>query len=133
MAGLLIAQTQGRLRELSPTDLGSAAAAWPWPRRLLALLFVFVLLAPGVEGLLGRLGAGHRGDGLLGADGALEPIGKPQPMRADFWLQTFVQNPLPVEPLPPRPEEGGEEKKPGDSESKRDAADAANGKGAARK
>ena len=63
-------------------------------------------MAPGVDGLLGRLGAGHRGDGTLGTDGVLEPMGKPRPMRADFWLQTFVQNPLPVEPLPAEPAAG---------------------------
>ena len=103
LAGLLIAQTHGRLRELSASDLTGEATPWRWPRRLLAFLFVFVLLAPGVDGLLGRLGAGHGGDGLLGTDGVLEPIGAPRPMRADFWLQTFVQNPLPVEPLASEP------------------------------
>ena len=101
VSALLAAQTRGRLRELDASVLARRRSTWVWPRRLLAFLFAFVPLAPGVQGLLGERGSGHQGRGTLGADGAEDPVAVPRPMRADFWMQTFIENPLPVEALPP--------------------------------
>ena len=101
--GLLVAQTEGRLRELRASALAPLRSTWVWPRRLLAFLFAFVLLAPGVEGFFGPRGAGTRGRDDLGTEGTSDTIAVPRPMRADFWLQSFIENPLPVEPLPPLP------------------------------
>jgi hypothetical protein len=100
---LLVAQTEGRLRELKPSALAPLRSNWVLPRRLLACLFAFVLLAPGVEGFFGRGGAGTQGRDAFGTEGAEDTVAIPRPMRADFWLQSFIENPLPVEPLPPEP------------------------------
>jgi hypothetical protein len=97
---LLVKQTAGRLRGVGNAAMGTATHPKRWPRVLLAFLFVFVLLAPGVQGLTGLVGAGPHVEPGEGREAALEPVGPPRPMRADFWLQGFVQNPLPVEPLP---------------------------------
>ena len=125
LAGLLVAQTEGRLRELDARALASSGSLWVLPRRLLAFLFAFVLLAPGVEGLLGPHGAGTQGQDGLGQEGATDEVAVPRPMRADFWLQTFIENPLPVEPLPP---EGGAAP-PGAADPDKDAPDEGAGGG----
>jgi len=104
LPGLLVAQTQGRLRELKASALAPLRSNWVWPRRLLAFLFAFVLLAPGVEGFFGPRGAGTRGRDALGTQGAEDTVAVPRPMQADFWLQSFIENPLPVEALPPETE-----------------------------
>jgi len=101
VSALLVAQTQGRLREIDASSLTKVRSTWVRPRRLLAVLFALVLLAPGVRGLFGEMGAGHEGKGTFGADGGADSVPVPRPMRADFWLQSFVENPLPVEPLAP--------------------------------
>ncbi|MDA1194914.1 MAG: hypothetical protein O2894_06985 [Planctomycetota bacterium] len=95
---LLLAQAGGRLRELPTTP----HAGWRWRRvRLaLALLFVALLMLPGVDGLLGGRGAGARGGEDLGSSGAQGGFGAPAPMAADLWMQGFVENPIAVEPLP---------------------------------
>lgn len=109
LAQLLVAQTEGRLKEIEPRGVAPTTSAWVLPRRLLAFLFAFLLLAPGVDGLLGELGAGTQGDDALGGEGAEEAFSAPRPMRADFWLQAFIENPLPVEPLPPEPAADGDQ------------------------
>lgn len=99
MTALLLAQATGRLREVKPA--AATAAPRRWMRLLLVAAFVFVLLAPGVDGLLGERGAGHgQEDGVIGTRDELAPVGPPTPMRADFWMQSFIESPLPVEPLP---------------------------------
>ena len=100
---LVMAQAGGRLRELGAEVLPRRARPWRWPRRLLALLFAALLLLPGVDGWLGARGGGRLGRGAIGSAGPDQPAGAPPPMRADFWLQTFIENPLPVEPLPAAP------------------------------
>ncbi len=77
-----------------------------WLPRLLAFLFAFLLLAPGVSGLLGVRGVG-RGDavGLGATDGP--PTTGPGRLPADRWLRWCAQDPLPVEALPSRGRDGG--------------------------
>ncbi len=106
MNAFLVAQATGRLREVAPQ--GETKPPRAWFRVLLAAAFAFVLLAPGVDGLLGEAGAGRGPDGVIGSKDELEPVGPPTPMRADFWLQSFIESPLPVEPLPPEPAPAGE-------------------------
>ena len=101
VSALLVAQTQGRLREIDASSLAKVRSTWVRPRRLLAVLFALVLLAPGVRGLFGEMGAGHAGKGTFGADGAQDGVAVPRPLDADFWLQSLIEDPLPVEPLPP--------------------------------
>lgn len=96
---LLLAQTEGRLREVDARRLAKAPRPRRWPRRILAFLFVAVLLLPGIDGLF-RGGGGGTTGGDLGSRGPEDAVGAPHAMKADFWLQTFVQNPLAVEPLP---------------------------------
>jgi len=103
LAGFLAAQTTGRLREIRPADLLRVRTPRRWPRRLLALLFVALLLLPGVGDWFGDVGAGTQGDGVVGSEGPDEPVGAPRPMRADFWLQVFAQQPMQVEALAPTP------------------------------
>ncbi len=98
--GFLIEQARGRVREVNPRKLARVRTPRRWPRRVLAFVFVALLLLPGVDGLFGRFGAGTQGDGSIGSEGPEDPVGAARPMAADFWLQTFVENPLAVEPLP---------------------------------
>jgi hypothetical protein len=98
VAVLLRARTLSRLRDVRVSRPG--VLAWRWPRRLLAFLFVFVLLAPGVDGLLGERGAGRRGGGVVGSAGTDAPAPATGPGRADLWLRDFVETPVRVEPLP---------------------------------
>jgi len=97
----LAAQTAGRLRDVRPQVFGRIRqpGRQRWRRRVLALLFAAMLLLPGVDGLFARGGGGTTGDGSVGSEGPDDPVGAPHPMRADFWLQTFIRNPLEVEPL----------------------------------
>jgi len=103
LGGFLAVQTAGRLHEVHAADLLHRAAPRRWPRRLLALLFVALLLLPGVGGWFGDVGAGALGDGVVGSEGPDEPVGAPRPMAADFWLQVFAQQPMHVEALAPTP------------------------------
>ncbi len=92
----LAAQATGRLRGVEPRQLARSKRPGRWLRRVLAFLFAAVLLLPGVSGLWGDTGGTVRN----------RPGGGPRPMKADFWLQTFVENPLGVEPLGVEPQEG---------------------------
>lgn len=70
-----------------------------WPRRLLALLFAFLLLAPGVDGLFGERGIGHGDEtGLAAPDG--DPTTGRGRFDTELWLRWFAVDPLPVEALP---------------------------------
>jgi hypothetical protein len=97
---LLVQQAAGRVGEIEPQALQGARRPRRWVTLLLVALFVCVLLLPGVDGLLGERGGGRGEQGLLGRSEDLEPVGPPRPMKADFWMRFFVENPLPVEPLP---------------------------------
>jgi hypothetical protein len=95
---LLLAQTAGRLRTLT-VDAPVRWSPVAWPRVLLAALFVFLLIAPGVNGLLGLRGAGQ-GDGKgLGQSPNAASVGEQAPIAADLFLTLFARDPLPVEPL----------------------------------
>lgn len=97
---VLLAQATGRLRLL---DREAVRGVGPWGRRLriaCVLLFAFVLLAPGVDGLVRDRGAGAGDAAGLGRSPADEALGPPPPLDADWFLATFVEDPLPVEPLP---------------------------------
>jgi hypothetical protein len=96
---LVLAQASGRLGEL-PATAAPPARTGRALRRALVLLFVALLLLPGVEGRPGRRGAGRTGAGLVGEGASRAADAAPRPMRADEWLSEFVDNPLPVEPLP---------------------------------
>lgn len=86
----LAAQTTGRLRQLDERALGPRRVMRERSRRLgralLLAVFVFALLAPGVDGWLGRGGAGRGdSDALAGADadeGALD---------ANRWLEEHAR------------------------------------------
>ena len=116
----LAAQTAGRLRDVRPQVFAQVKRPGRrrWRGRLLALLFLAMLLLPGVDGLLGRGGGGTTGDGVVGSRGPDDPVGAPRPMKADFWLQTFVQNPLKVEALPGGAEVRQEAKQAKDAKAK---------------
>ncbi len=101
---LIVAQVGGRLREVEPRDLVRTGRPWRRLRLALVLLFVAIFLLPGVDGLFGLRGGGTDGDGDMGSQGAEEPLAAPRPMKADFWIQGFVENPMPVEPLPAEPD-----------------------------
>lgn len=113
LGSLVTAQAGGRLRELDAASLARAGRPWGRVRLVLTLLFVALLILPGVGGLFGGSGAGTQGGDGIGTAGADEDFGAPGPMKADFWFQAFVENPIPVEPLPPR-----EPKESGDAEAK---------------
>lgn len=100
LGGLVAAQAGGRLRELDARALARAGRPWGRLRLVLVLLFVAILILPGVGGVFGRTGAGTKGGDGLGSAGLEEDFGEPGPMKADFWFQAFVENPIPVEPLP---------------------------------
>ena len=102
LGGLVTAQAGGRLRELDASGLARAGRPWGRVRLVLTLLFVALLILPGVEGVFGGSGAGTQGgDGIGTAGFEDEDFGTPGPMQADFWFQAFVENPIPVEALPP--------------------------------
>ena len=101
LGGLVAAQAGGRLRELDAGALARAGRPWGRVRLVLVLLFVAILMLPGAGGVFGRSGAGTKGGDGLGSAGPEEEFGAPGPMPADFWFQAFVENPIPVEPLPP--------------------------------
>jgi hypothetical protein len=100
VAALLVAQSTGRVRDLASPEPAAAKPGRRWPRLLLAALFAFLLLAPGVDGLFGDRGAGRGGGAGLGQRDALEPVGPPAPMSAQLWLRDFLEYPPRVEPLP---------------------------------
>ncbi|MDJ0975928.1 MAG: hypothetical protein QNJ98_15830 [Planctomycetota bacterium] len=106
---VLLAQTKGRLRLL---DREAVRGVSTWGRRVriaCVLLFVCVLLLPGVDGLFDARGAGVGADPGLGRSPDAAAFGPPPPLDADWFLATFVEDPLPVEPLPEdaQPEEPG--------------------------
>lgn len=104
----LRAHAADRLRRTDEDRLWKGAKKVPYVRAFLVLLFVFFLVGPGVDGLLGDRGVG-RGDemGLGPRDTGTAP-GKPRPMKAGLWMAWFAQDPLHVESLqtdgPPLPE-----------------------------
>ncbi len=102
---VLVAQAAGRLRTLE-IDAPRAWSPLAWPRLLLACLFVFLLIAPGVNGLLGLRGAGQGDDGGLGQSRKGALVGEQAPIAADLFLTLFARDPLPVEPLEAEPTEG---------------------------
>ena len=99
---VLVAQAAGRLRTLD-VEAPSRWSPLGWPRVLLALLFVFVLIAPGVNGLLGLRGAGSGEGNGLGQSKKPAPLGEQAPIAADLFLTVFARDPLPVEPLAAEP------------------------------
>lgn len=126
LAGLVAAQVGGRLRELDPAELVRAGRSWRRLRLALVFLFVALFLLPGVDGLLGLRGGGRQGEGDVGSAGVEDPFGAPRPMKADFWIQGFIENPLPVEPLPEEPKaekpSGADAKQPKVEAPKSDAS-----------
>lgn len=90
-----------------PGAVGRGPDRLRWPRRLLAFLFAFLLLAPGVDGLFGERGIG-RGEttGLAAPDG--EPTTGRGRIDTRVWLGWFAVDPLPVEALPPDTHADGE-------------------------
>lgn len=97
----LFARVVRRLARLEPHLLWRGSRRLRWIRAMLAVVFAFILLGPGVDGLLGRRGVGRGEDLGLGArDGAPQPSA-PEAMAADVWLAWFAEDPLPVEALPP--------------------------------
>lgn len=100
LARLVVAQTGGRLREIDPAGFARTGRPWTRVRLALALLFIALLVLPGVRGTWDGDGAGTRGGEGYGSAGLEEDFGAPGPMQADFWFQAFVENPIPVEPLP---------------------------------
>lgn len=100
LGALLAVQAGGRLREIDARALARAGRPLGRIRLILALLFVALLVLPGVGGIFGGEGAGTRGGDGFGSAGLEDDFGAPGPMPADFWFQAFVENPIPVEPLP---------------------------------
>ncbi|MCB9830192.1 MAG: hypothetical protein H6806_10580 [Planctomycetes bacterium] len=97
----LATQAAGLLAHaVPPGAVGRGPDRLRWPRRLLAFLFAFLLLAPGVDGLFGERGIG-RGDvtGLAAPDG--DPTTGRGRIDTRVWLSWFAVDPLPVEALPP--------------------------------
>jgi hypothetical protein len=86
VGAFLAAQAAGTLRAVEPASL------WPvrrYGRRLpllLAFLFLFVLLAPGVSGLLGTRGAGRGAEADLGVSPEGGDRGE-EPTDADAWMR----------------------------------------------
>ncbi|MHC5012774.1 MAG: hypothetical protein ACYTG6_17820, partial [Planctomycetota bacterium] len=76
-------QTHARLGELDPLRLWPARREGVWPVRILAAVFLLLLLLPGVLGLAGERGAGHGTSAGLGTSPEEEPL---EPVDADQWL-----------------------------------------------
>jgi hypothetical protein len=102
LGSFLSQQTSGRLRELDERRLWPARQGSVWIRRLLVLAFLFVLLAPGVDGLLGIRGPGRGDEAALGNRPETEGRERARPLEADEWLLYFVEEPMRVEALAPR-------------------------------
>lgn len=100
---VLVAQTTGRLRHLDSDGVRTVGRFGRRLRMALCLLFLFVLLGPGVDGLLGERGAGRGTDAGLGQSPEDAGGGPPPPLEADWFLATFVEDPIPAEALPPEP------------------------------
>jgi hypothetical protein len=95
----LVLQAAGRLRELPGAPVRRSRVR-PGLEAALLFLFVFVLLAPGVAGWIGRSDRpGERPPPPKGG-AAYAGKGAPAALPADLWLTRFVEDPPPVEPLP---------------------------------
>ncbi len=112
---LLVAQTLGRLRELNAESLWPKHLPRKFVRYVLVFLFVFCLLAPGVDGLLGERGAGTGTTAGLGQTPD-RAFGAADPFAADRFLMIFAEDPLAATPLPPepKPDDGADPVQPGD-------------------
>lgn len=98
---LLVAQAQGRVRDLAAKAQGRRGRVSSWPARILAFLFLFVLLAPGVRGTWFGDAAGRGDEGLVGIRD-IETAGSGlDAFSDDQWLSVFVEDPAEVEMLPP--------------------------------
>ena len=108
LAEALREHAAARLRRADEDRLWKGAKKVPYVRAFLVLLFVFFLVGPGVDGLLGNRGVGRGDDMGLGPRDTGTAPGQPKPMQAGLWMAWFAQDPLHVESLqpdgPPLPE-----------------------------
>jgi hypothetical protein len=96
----LVVQSAGRLRGLEPKRLWPHRMLSPWVSRVLVVLFVALLVLPGMRGDREQRGAGSGEEAGIGQTPEPEPLGATP---VDVWLVTHVQEPLPAEPLLPEP------------------------------
>lgn len=88
------------LAGVEPDRLWKGARPLPWLRAMLALVFAFLLLAPGVDGLWNERGVGRGAPPGLGAREGEPVTGRRDVLAPQAWLGWFVRDPLPVEALP---------------------------------
>ena len=103
VVGALLSQAGRALARISPERLWRKRRRVPFVRGLLGIVFAFLLLAPGVDGLGKAFGLGREGTGGLGATAGDPVDGTRRALAMDEWLAWFVTDPLPVEPLPDAP------------------------------